>query len=176
MKTCADQGIFSGGGGPRDIYVCRWRGGVQGIFSVILLHKFKKFEFPMGGGVWTTPSRSPSIPLRAWKSLKTDGQRTTLKNCKNPWCEAVKKILNKCGLTYRWYENSINIFLKSKVFNILLAQFKQSWYSELRNFLKDLNHRLFKKHWTFSAIYWICQQNYVRRIVFLKLVNKCKTT
>ena len=54
-----------------------------------------------------------------------------LRNYKNPWCKFVQSILNECGLSSAWQENSINVpWLKSKVYNILLDQFKQSWYSD----------------------------------------------
>lgn len=32
-----------------------------------------------------------------------------LQHINNPLCEAIKKILNQCGLRYMWYENKINI-------------------------------------------------------------------
>lgn len=32
-----------------------------------------------------------------------------LQHFNNPLCEAIKKILNQCGLRYMWYENKINI-------------------------------------------------------------------
>lgn len=45
-----NQNFFSQGeGGPRDINVCQRR-GIQGIFSVYFLNKFKKFEFLGGFG------------------------------------------------------------------------------------------------------------------------------
>ena len=54
-----------------------------------------------------------------------------LRNNKNPWCKFVQSILKECGLSSVWQENSIYIpWLKSKVYNILLDQFKQSWYSD----------------------------------------------
>lgn len=43
-----------------------------------------------------------------------------LKNFKNPWCESMKNILDGCGWSYLWHENSINIpWLNMKVRNIL---------------------------------------------------------
>ena len=43
-------------------------------------------------------------------------------------------------------KNSINIpLLQSKVYNILLDQFKQSWYNDMQTSPKGLNYRLFKK-------------------------------
>lgn len=48
--------------------------------------------------------------------------------------ESVKNILDDFGLSYLWHENSINIhWLKMKVLNILIDQFKQSWYSDVQN-------------------------------------------
>lgn len=39
-----------------------------------------------------------------------------LKNYKNPWCESIKNILDDCGLSYLWQENSMIIpWLKIKV-------------------------------------------------------------
>lgn len=46
----------------------------------------------------------------------------------------MKNILDDFGLSYLWHENSINIhWLKMKVLNILIDQFKQSWYSDVQN-------------------------------------------
>ena len=74
-----------------------------------------------------------------------------LKNYNIPWCNAVKNILNECGLAYVWQQNSINItWLKNKVQNILVDQFKQLWYSDMYNSPKSLNYRLFKKSITFE--------------------------
>ena len=74
-----------------------------------------------------------------------------LRNYKNPWCQFVQSILNECGLSSVWQENSINIpWLKSKVYNILLDQFKQSWYSDMQTSPKGLNYRLFKKPLSFE--------------------------
>lgn len=41
-NTCLDPDFFKRKSGPRDIWVCREGGGVQGIFSEILLCKYKK--------------------------------------------------------------------------------------------------------------------------------------
>lgn len=77
-----------------------------------------------------------------------------LKNYKNPWCESVKNILDDCGLSYIWQENSINIpWLKMKVRNILLDQFNQSWYSDVQNSPKSINYRLFKKSLAFEEYF-----------------------
>lgn len=52
-----NQNFFSQGeGGPRDIKICQRR-GIQGIFSVFFLNKFKKFEFL--GGFGPPPPISP---------------------------------------------------------------------------------------------------------------------
>lgn len=54
-----------------------------------------------------------------------------------------------------WYENSINIlWLKSKVYNPLLDQFKQSWYSNVQNSPKGLNSMSFTELLDFE-IYFI---------------------
>lgn len=54
-------------------------------------------------------------------------------------------------MTYIWYQNTINIpWLKSKVYNILLDQFKQSWYSEVHNSPKGLDYRIFKNSLDFE--------------------------
>ena len=46
---------------------------------------------------------------------------------KNPWCKFVQSNLNECGLSCVWQKISINIpWLKSKVYNIILDQFKQT--------------------------------------------------
>lgn len=52
---------------------------------------------------------------------------------------------------YMVWKHIINIpWLKSKVYNILLDQFKQSWYSEVQNSPKGLNYRIFKKSLDFE--------------------------
>lgn len=55
----------------------------------------------------------------------------------------LRNMSNECGLTCMWYENLINIsYLKFRVSNILLDQFKQLQYSDVQDigfFFKPLS-------------------------------------
>ena len=68
------------------------------------------------------------------------------------WIENIKQILNYCGLSNIWLNQSFpnKNWLKSKVKLTLIDQFKQSWESTVENSPKSLNYRIFKEELKFE--------------------------
>ena len=62
------------------------------------------------------------------------------------WLNFVKSILDECGLSYIWREQTCisATWLKKKVKTILIDQFIQNWRETLFNSPKGLNYRVFK--------------------------------
>ena len=63
------------------------------------------------------------------------------------WVKFVKGILDECGMSYVWQNQSFCNFswLKNRVFHSLLDQFTQSWRSNVFTSPKGINYRMFKE-------------------------------
>ena len=63
------------------------------------------------------------------------------------WVKFVKSILDECGMSYVWQNQSFCNFswLKNRVFHSLLDQFTQSWRSNVFTSPKGINYRMFKE-------------------------------
>ena len=63
------------------------------------------------------------------------------------WVKCVKGILDDCGLSYIWHNQSFSSIssLKRQVFHSLLDQFTQSWRSDVFASPKGMNYRIFKE-------------------------------
>ena len=62
------------------------------------------------------------------------------------WLTHVKAIFDECGLSYIWQsQNCANyIWVKAKIKQCLIDQFKQNWNEEIQTCSKTINYRLFK--------------------------------
>lgn len=65
----------------------------------------------------------------------------------HPWLKYVRDILNSCGLSYVWINQSFSSinWLKPIVKETLINQFLQDWFRNVENSPKCLNYRIFKK-------------------------------
>lgn len=65
----------------------------------------------------------------------------------HPWLKYVRDILNSCGLSYVWINQSFSSinWLKSIVKDTLINQFLQDWFRNVENSPKCLNYKIFKK-------------------------------
>jgi hypothetical protein len=82
----------------------------------------------------------------------------SLTHYNNTWSNFIKSILNECGLSYIWQsKQSVNVtWLKKLVFKALYDQFIQSWYSEMNNYSKGLNYRIYKTSFGIEKYLLIC--------------------
>lgn len=71
---------------------------------------------------------------------------------KIPWYENIKHILNNCGLSNIWINQTIHNsqWLKAKIKLTLVDQFKQNWQSILQSSPKALNYRIYKEELKFE--------------------------
>jgi hypothetical protein len=77
--------------------------------------------------------------------------KTMLKQSSNnvesyQWLDKVKSILNECGLSYVWENQTFSSlsWLKHSVQQISQDQYKQNWHSDVTEGRKCLNYRIFK--------------------------------
>lgn len=68
------------------------------------------------------------------------------------WYENIKHILNICGLSNIWIDQTIHNskWLKAKIKLTLIDQFKQNWQSILQSSAKALNYRIYKEELKFE--------------------------
>ena len=85
-----------------------------------------------------------------------------------PWVKHVENILNHCGLSYVWQNQSFYsiAWLKNTVKCNLIDQFKQKWYSDLYVSPKGLNYRIFKDTLCIEKYLTILPENF--RIIMTK--------
>lgn len=70
------------------------------------------------------------------------------------WLVNIKAILDKCGLSYVWLKQGMDLnvtWLKITLSNTLKDQYKQEWNETLLNSNKCLNYRIFKDVFKFEA-------------------------
>ena len=84
------------------------------------------------------------------------------------WVRCVKGILDDCGLSYIWHNQSFSSIssLKRQVFHSLLDQFTQSWRSDVFASPKGMNYRIFKER--------LQLENYLLKLPFKKCKLLCR--
>jgi hypothetical protein len=78
------------------------------------------------------------------------------------WLENVQNILNNCGLSYIWQQQTFPSieWLKNMVHEKCKDQYVQSWYSAVREGSKCINYRILKLSHVFEPYLLTLPQKY----------------
>ena len=76
-----------------------------------------------------------------------------MKTKKIKWLNTIKSILDDSGLSYVWMSQNPTsiIWIKTKLKQVLLDQFKQNWYYTIQNSSKATNYKIYKENIEFES-------------------------
>jgi len=90
-----------------------------------------------------------SLLYKTYQMLKTDVENRHYYN-RNNWAYQLKHILDTCGLSYIWHNQSTMPVNYTIVKNRILDMYKQSWYSGINNPGRLETYSLFKNEFIFE--------------------------